>query len=941
LLRIKWVKLIAAVCLFSCSFSLLAAPTPTAEQLKMLGALTPEQLQQIKQMSSKQRETLAQKTKSGVAKNEVAAPVAMKARGTGLGKLEGEVQPAADAVVSDAEVVNSAPVEQDSMLPSDETGVHQAFEAFVRKSKPMTVSTKNLQQFGYELFANQPTSFAPVTDVPVPPEYVLGPGDEINVQMFGKDSQSLSLTVDREGAVAFPQIGPISLAGLSFAQAKAMLAEQIKQKMIGVSVSITMGKLRSIRIFALGDVYRPGSYTVSGLATLSHALFACGGVKKIGSLRNIELKRSGRRIGSIDLYDFLLHGNTSKDVRLLPGDVVFVPTIGKTVTIAGKVMRPAIYELAGKNTVGDVLTLAGGLLPDAYTGKALIERFNPTGDKQVLNIDISSSGLSVPVKNGDVIKIFASTEFETNQVLLLGNIKRPGKYAWHKGMRILDLIPSRDDLLPESLMDYGIIESEAEDNREKVVTRFKLGELMSLGDPALNVLLKPRDRVYVFQRDSFREQPKLNIIGSVQKPGLYEFKRNMRLADLVLAAGGLLRDSDPEKVELYRTDPISKEITLFKEDLKLAMEGDKTDDILLQDMDRIVVHSIFERKQRDTVSVSGEVHNPETLERSKDMRVSDLVFAAGNVTEEAYLGKAEITRYKVVNGERRISEHFEIDLAAALRGDEASNIRLQSDDSLIVRRVSDWKDAGQMTILGEVQHPGTYSIKKGERLSSLLARTGGYSKGAYLDASVFTRESVREEQQKQIEALSSRLEGELGHLKLTTDQVRDPTIKQRELQNLASSKRVLSQLKSTKAVGRIVIELSDVEKFKGSSYDIQVHDGDKLYIPARPDEILVLGEVYNQSALIYDPKKTKDDYLRQAGPSGIADLSEIYVVRANGSIDKDDGGWFRSQKLYPGDTLVVPQRLTNFNLLDSVLDWSRATMQIATTAASLKFIGIF
>ena len=914
---------------------------------------TAAQIQQLQQLSPEQRATLAQQVMGSGAQakpKEISNPATVQPREVGIGRLEYDIKTLApDEKQANAEVAGAAkadvPVSQTASQQSAERiEVRCAFEEFVRESKPMVVSTENLQQYGYDLFAGQPSSFAPVTDVPVPPEYVLGPGDEIKVQLFGKDARELALTVDREGSVSFPQIGPISLAGLGFAEAKAMLAEQIKQKMIGVSASITMGQLRSIRVFALGDVFRPGSYTVSGLATLSHALFASGGVKKIGSLRNIELKRGGRRVGTIDLYDFLLKGDTSKDVRLLPGDVVFVPPIGKTAAIAGEVVRPAIYELRNERTVGDMLKLAGGLLPKAYTSKALIERFNPRGDKQVINVGLAGIGLTAGVENGDVIKVFAATEFESNQVLLIGNVKRPGKYAWHQGMRVLDLIGSKDDLLPESLMDYGIIEREADDTREPVLNRFRLGELMEKGENAapLNIELQPRDRVYVFQRANFRQQPKVSIAGSVQAPGQYEFKRNMRLADLVLAAGGLLRDTDNGEVEVYRTDAATHNVSLQKINLARAMNGDKGDDLLLQDLDRVVVHSVYERKLREEVSIMGDIHRPGTIPLSSGMRVSDLVFAAGNVTETAFLGKAEVTRYTVVGGERRESDHIEIDLSAALRGEETSNILMEPYDVLMVRRLSNWRVAEQVTVSGEVMHPGTYPVEEGEHLSSLLKRVGGFTKNAYLPAAIFTRESVREEQQKQLNDLVQRMESEIVQLEQPVAALRDDTLRAHRQEGMDVAKRMLAQLKSVRATGRLVIELADIAKLKGKRYDLRLKAGDRLIVPKRPDEVLVLGEVYNQNALLYSPNMNRGDYVSQAGPTRMADTDAIYIVRANGQVEVG-GGWFSMGvgNINPGDTIVVPQDLDHVNLLDIALDWSRAMMQIGTSMAAMKAIGVF
>lgn len=952
-LRYVKASLLLVVLLFS---TLAQAEGPTPEQLQQLQQLSPEQLQKLKDMSPEQRAALQQRLSGGggaVPQPVITNPQTIQPREVTTGRLEYELKtPSVDAKQAQAEVANAPSadvpvIEVSSQKGAEKVEVRRAFEAFVRESKPMQVNTEGLKQFGYELFAGEPSSFAPVTDVPIPPEYVLGPGDEIKVQMFGKDSQVIALTVDREGMVAFPNIGPIPLAGLDFATAKATLADQIKQKMIGVSASITMGQLRSIRIFALGDVYKPGSYTVSGLATLSHALFVSGGVKKIGSLRNIELKRDGRRIATIDLYDFLLKGDTSNDVRLLPGDVVFVPPIGKTAAIAGEVVRPAIYELKNENSVGDMLKLAGGLLPNAYTSKALLERFNPKGDKQVLNFGLAGIGLSTRIQNGDVIKVFPATEFESNQILLIGNVKRPGKLAWHTGMRVLDVIQSRDDLLPESLMDYGIIEREAEDTREPVMLRFRLGELLEKGGNAsneLNVKLEPRDKLYVFQRANFREQPKLSISGSVQTPGQFEFKRNMRLADLVLAAGGLLRNTDSGEVEIYRTDPQTKEVTLHKVNLAQAMQGDQEQDFELQDLDRVVVHSVDEQNLGgDEVTAMGELHHPGTLPLADGMRIRDLIFAAGNLTEMAYTNKAEITRYAVENGEKRVSQHIEIDLAAALQGNEQSNLLLEPYDVLMVRRLSNWRSAEQVEIVGEVLHPGMYPIEEGEHLSALLQRVGGFTQDAFLPAAVFVRESVREEQQKQLNELVERMESEVAQLEVPVASIRDETLQRHQQEALDTSKRLLTQLKGVKATGRMVIELADASKLKGKPYDLRLRNGDRLIIPKRPDEVLVVGEVYNQTALLFNPRMNREDYLRQAGPTKMADKEAIYIVRANGQVETGDGGWLMSSSsnIGAGDTIVVPQQLDHVNYLDIALDWSRAMMQIGTSVAAMKAIGVF
>lgn len=235
------------------------------------------------------------------------------------------------------------------------------FKIFLTPLPLEPVGVAALEPFGYDLFRGVPTTFAPATDIPVPGDYVIGPGDTVNVQLFGNQNAEYVLVVSREGIVNFPEIGPISVAGMGFDALKNELTRRVSEQMIGVRASVTLGELRSIRVFILGDVEQAGSYTVSGLSTMTNALLLSGGVSDIGSLRRIELKRNGRTVSTLDLYDLLLSGDTRGDARLQPGDVIFVPAIGGTVAVDGDVKRPALYELRGSQTVADVIKLAGGL----------------------------------------------------------------------------------------------------------------------------------------------------------------------------------------------------------------------------------------------------------------------------------------------------------------------------------------------------------------------------------------------------------------------------------------------------------------------------------------------------------------------------------------------------------------------------------------------------
>src|SRR5262249_7844235 len=237
------------------------------------------------------------------------------------------------------------------------------------------VGTKALKPFGYDLFEQRRTTatgsttgaatFLPPTDIPVPVDYVIGPGDTVNVQLFGNQNADYRFVVSRDGTITFPEIGPVNVAGLTYEQLRDAITQRVSEQMIGVRASVTLGELRSIRVFVLGDVNRPGSYLVSSLSTMTNALYTSGGVKPVGSLRNVALMRGGNTISTLDVYDLLLRGDTRADARLMPGDAIFVPPVGATVAIDGEVRRPAIYEIRGERNVSEIVALAGGLTPSA------------------------------------------------------------------------------------------------------------------------------------------------------------------------------------------------------------------------------------------------------------------------------------------------------------------------------------------------------------------------------------------------------------------------------------------------------------------------------------------------------------------------------------------------------------------------------------------------
>ena len=385
------------------------------------------------------------------------------------------------------------------------------------------IGVAGLKPFGYDLFKDAPTTFAPTTDVPVPAEYIIGPGDQLVVQIYGNTNRTIRLLVGRDGRINFPELGPIAVGGRNFQQVSQDLEARVARQMIGVRVSVSMGDTRSIRVFVMGEANRPGSYTVSGLATITSALYASGGIKSIGSLRDIQLKRRGALVKRIDLYDLLLRGDTADDANLLPGDVIFIPPVSATVAVDGEVNRPAIYELKGDTTVDDMINLAGGLTGEADPSRIALIRVNDRRERVVVDVPLNeATGRSEILRRGDSLRVLRLRPTLDLGVSIEGHVFRPGVMAWHDGMRITDALPSVDELRPNADLNYVMIRRERDFDRRVLVLSADLGAALSDPGSSSNLLLEPRDRLIVFDTESGRQE--------MIAPILDEIRRQARIA---------------------------------------------------------------------------------------------------------------------------------------------------------------------------------------------------------------------------------------------------------------------------------------------------------------------------------------------------------------------------------------------------------------------------
>jgi polysaccharide biosynthesis/export protein len=717
-------------------------------------------------------------------------------------------------------------------------GVEPALrDLYIRVTKlPLSkVGAIALKPFGYDLFDRPISTFAPSTNIPVPSDYVIGAGDELDVELYGNRNMTLKLQVGRDGRVSMPDIGPVIVGGLTFPEAKAQLESRIERQMIGVHASVSMGDIRTIRVFVLGDAKQPGSYAISGLGTITSALFAAGGVQPIGSLRNIQLKRHGELVRRLDLYDMLIRGDTTDDAKLLPGDVIFIPPIGPTVSVDGEVHRPAIYEIRNESTVADLLQLAGGLTPEADTNKLALTRIDSALHRVVLQVDLSSrAGQGEAVRNGDSLRVARLRPTLDAGVVVQGYVYTSGAFAYRPGMHLTDVLPSVDDLKPNADLHYVLIRRELPPDRRITVLSADLSA--ALNDPAseANLPLMARDRIMVFDRQSSRDR--------VIQPLL--------------------------------------------QDLKLQSNIGLPDDV---------------------VRIDGRANVPGEYPFEQGMTVRDLIRAGGGLSDAAYGGTAELTRYQVVNGESRKTELIQVNLAAVLRGDPGANVKLEPFDILSIKEVQSWTDQEMITLRGEVKFPGQYSVKPGETLKSVLLRAGGLTKYAFPQGSVFTRTGLREREQKELDMLAVRMQNDIAFVALQGTVANQAGA----ASALQVGQSLLLQLRAAKAVGRLVINLPRLLSAPiGSPYDVVLRDGDQLIVPKFEQEVTVIGEVQTVTSHLYRPGLSRDDYIAMSGGvTARADNGRIYVVRADGNVVPQGNRWFRNganTDMQPGDTIVVP-----------------------------------
>jgi len=774
--------------------------------------------------------------------------------------------------------------------------------------------------YGRDLFRQVPSTFAPVDQIPSLPDYIVGPGDQLLIRLWGPESFNGELTVDSGGSIYIPQVGGIQVAGLRVDELDAKITAVVQHTFRNFNLSVNLGHLRSIQVYVVGEARRPGAFTVSALSTVLNVLFTSGGPNVNGSLRRIEVRRGGTTISTLDLYDLLLKGDRSRDIRLQSGDTIFIPATGPQVAVGGAITHPGIYELRGETSIASILELAGGFTPIGLNSEVSLQRIDSDHVRAAFTVKLDDAGKQMTLRNGDVLLANHMTAAFEQSVTIRGNLANPGKFPWHPGMHLSEIIPDRQSLLTN---DYWNERNRAglptplfqplapRQNGNDYGRTQQQGYGTGTGSYGNRTASYGRNSLNGYQNlDGYQntdELPLVNPNGTpYPDPSEIDSSQYPNASGRGSIAGSTSNDADLSAARASASGNGAEQDSLSRgtladqqqaaESSSLATRGRRTD-IKIPAPEIDWSFATIERLDPETLRNSLVPFNLGRLVQMHDTS-QDLELHAGDVV--TILSQTDI---HVPQDEQTKYVHLE----------------------------------------GEVKSAGVYSVVPGETLEDLVARAGGLTDKAYLYGASFTRESARVFQQQRLDEyvtqLSIAMQREAAvRTASSSSGVSDPNA-------LVEQRDIIAQFRKLRATGRVVLQFKPDSKGTESIPKIALEDGDVFRIPSRPATVAVIGAVYGQNVFLHDPNRRVSYYVDLAGkPNQVADKSHEFIIRADGSIfsrERTQGAFlnkFDNAEVEPGDAIVIPEKPVRASAVRQLIDYSQIFSQFALGAAAITLI---
>lgn len=832
--------------------------------------------------------------------------------------------------------------------------------------KQIKQKSKPLERYGLEFFTNR--NNVDLASLPVPEDYRLVPKDTLNVTLYGPKNDVLNLTIDKEGNVVLPTFGPLHIGGLSYSEAKKSLTQALIATYPNVGVTVAITQFSTIQLTVTGEVEAPGLYNLSSFATLKDALIAAGGITQTGSMRHVMIKRGSKLVATIDLYA-LIRGQNTTPLLLRAGDTIVVPVAGAMVWLDGAVKKPAIYELKGRETLSDILTIAGGLSAQASKYDITITRYGNNDHIDILSVT-SSQASTTPLKDQDKIVAYPIDKSNTYGITLLGNVVKPGFYPLPKEGMTLDAIFQnemahgglRKIFLENTAFDYAMIKRTTSDMKEEIIGFSLINAL----EGKEKIKLHNRDELYILNRDYMSSAPSVSIYGEcIARPGEYRFYPGLSVTDLIMTAGIGLAKKESNLSDTNLTESNTTKVSLLdRNDTNVSLPPcviDKTKirvlsydenfsvtttivDITsnprytLKYHDRVIVYAGYTTNPLAFATISGEVTKAGDYEVGNGMTIIDFIQAAGGLTDKADRTKIEIVKNSIIQGKRQ-QKVITLSWEEALK----SSYKIERYDTVNIRRIPMWDEKKIVKIYGKVMYPGEYVIQDGDKLSDLIKRAGGFTPTAFIDGAVFTRLDVKKMQEEGLKRQLKDLEQKIVALSATPTKAGETQQDKTMLLSLLGSLK--AQATSIDLPGRLNVKLNrDMSLLAQSSYDIILKNGDALYIPEQEDSVVVMGEVMNPTAMIWNASYSAESYIQKAGGyKDSADESNAFVIHANGEAEKLTSGYFtfNATKVGRNDTIIVPMKLQLSSGIQFAKDITAILYQLAVSVSALKTIGAF